>query len=151
MVNGIPVETVSIGKEGSKSSACRPVARATDSRSCWAPNTGSTCVISPNVGCPEASSKRTGTFPTFSSSVTSLVLFLFCKANAVPSVGCPANGNSSCTVKILTGITRENECGLGKVHLSRDRLHFLVAQAARVRQHRQRVSFQRFGREHVPL
>ena len=66
------------------------------------PNVGSICVISPNAGLPSASSKRTGTLPTFRSSTTSRALLSPRSANAVPSVGCPANGNSSCTVKIRT-------------------------------------------------
>src|ERR1700722_6499746 len=63
------------------------------------PNVGSICVISPNEGLPSASSKSTGTLPTFKSSTTSRALLSPRSANAVPSVGCPANGNSSCTVK----------------------------------------------------
>ena len=60
---------------------------ATASRSCVGPNFGSTWVISPNVGCPGGSSKRTSTLPTLRSSTTSLAPLEPRSRNAVPRVG----------------------------------------------------------------
>src|ERR1700676_875759 len=91
-----------MGNESSKSCTLSPVACATASRSCWIPNVGSICVISPNAGAPALSSKCTGTLPTFNSNVTQLAPLWPRNANAVPSVGCPAKGNSSSTVKMRT-------------------------------------------------
>ena len=160
MVNGIPVEIVWIGREGSMSPSRRLVARTTVSRSWMRPNLGSACVISPKTGSPALSSKRTGTLPTFSSRATSAAPVEPRKAKAVPSVGCPANGNSSCTVKIRTlyaalafdgRLTRQDEGRLGKIHLARQRLHLLVAEAARVGKHGQRIAFEGAGRKNVEL
>jgi len=53
---------------------------------------------------PEFAVKRTGIFPAFKSRVISAG-FLDSDAykySAVPSVGCPANGNSASTVKMRT-------------------------------------------------
>ncbi len=81
-------------------------------------------------------------------------------ANAVPSVGCPANGNSSCTVKISHAhaalefrfrIAGTDESRLREVHLFRDRLHLLFAQSTGVKEHSQRISLQWLGREYIPL
>ena len=44
--------------------------------------------------------------PTFNSSGTSAAPDCPRNTNAVPSVGCPANGNSSCTVKMRTRVPR---------------------------------------------
>ena len=95
-----------MGSESSRSVFSRPVTLATISCSCTVPNFGSTWVISPKPGWPGPSSNRTGTVPTFKLSLTSRAPFDPRSTNAVPSVGCPANGNSSWTVKIRTRTPR---------------------------------------------
>ena len=105
------MDTVSTGSDGSRSSTLSPIAFATAARSCCAINCGSTCVISPNEGCPCRSSKRTGTTPTFNSSRTSEAPLDPRSTNAVPSVGWPANGSSSATVKMRTRIPRSRSFG----------------------------------------
>ena len=71
----------------------------------------------------------------------------------MPSVGWPAKGSSSCTVKMRTrtprsrsvaGLARQDESGFGKIHLARQSLHLLVAQPARIRE-TQPESFPRTG------
>ena len=78
----------------------------------------------------------------------------------MPSVGWPANGNSSCTVKIRTrtpalaldrGVARQNERGLRKIHLARDRLHLLIAEAARIGKHRQGVALEWLRSKYIQL
>ena len=77
---------------------------------------------------------------------------------AVPSVGCPANGISSAMVKIRTltpsralgrFVARNDEGGLRKARLERDRLHLDVAETSRVGEDGDRISLQRARGEHV--
>src|ERR1700720_2144528 len=49
------------------------------------------------------------------------------------------------------GIARKNESCLGKIHLTRERLHFVVVQSARVGENRERITGQRCLRENVNL
>ena len=123
MVNGSPVEMVWMGSEGSMSPSRRLVARTTVSRSCAGPNLGSAWVISPKTGCPDFSSKRTGTLPTLSSRATSRVPVEPRNWKAVPSVGWPAKGNSSCTVKIRTRTPRSRSLAAsrGKMNVVSER------------------------------
>src|ERR1044071_494389 len=41
------------------------------------------------------------------------------------------------------GIARQNEGGLGKIHLARERLHFVIIQSASVSENRERIASQR--------
>src|SRR5438552_13214671 len=50
-----------------------------------------------------------------------------------------------------SGIARQDKSCLGKIHLTRERLHFVVVQATRVGENRERVSGQRRLREDVEL
>src|ERR1700676_1577220 len=49
------------------------------------------------------------------------------------------------------GVPRENESCLRKIHLTRERLHFLVVQSAPVGENRQRITRQRRLRENIKL
>ena len=118
MVKGMPVETVWIGRLSSKSEGFRLVNPAMDSAEWVAPNVGFFCVISPNIGSPSDCSKRTGTVPTLSSKRTSLAPVCRCNTYAVPSVGCPAKGSSSWTVKIRTRTPRSFSAAVTAVAFS---------------------------------
>jgi hypothetical protein len=49
------------------------------------------------------------------------------------------------------GIAREDESCLGKIHLTRERLHFVITQAARVGEHCERITRQRRLGENIEL
>src|SRR6266403_5128341 len=49
------------------------------------------------------------------------------------------------------GIARKNESCLGKIHLTRDRLHFVITQAARVSENGERITGQRRLGENIEL
>jgi len=61
---------------------------------------------SPRTQVVLKSLKRTGTGPTLRSSLISRAPLAPCKTKAVPSVGCPAKGNSSSIVKMRTRTPR---------------------------------------------
>ena len=49
------------------------------------------------------------------------------------------------------GIARKNESCLGKIHLTRERLYFVIIQAARVSENGERITGQRRPGENVKL
>src|SRR5438045_9761121 len=49
------------------------------------------------------------------------------------------------------GIARKNESCLRKIHLARERLHFVIVQAARIRENGERITLQRRLGENVEL
>ena len=49
------------------------------------------------------------------------------------------------------GIARKNESCLGKIHLTRERLHFVVVQPARVSENGERITRQRRLGENIEL
>ena len=78
----------------------------------------------------------------------------------VPSVGCPAKGNSWSSVKIRTlttlfalcgGIARKDERGFLHPRFARELLHFVVRQAAGVGEHGELVALQPVRREDIDL
>ena len=110
--------------------------------------------------CPSRCSKRTGTLPTLRSSTISPARECWRRYQAVPSVGCPANGSSSLTVKIRTFtpsrcsigfLARQNECCFTEVGFARQLLHFFVTETAGVGEHRQLITLEGTVGEYVEL
>src|SRR5580704_2705180 len=60
-----------------------------------------------------------------------------------------AYSHASLTLRRL--VTRQDEGGLGKIHLLGDGLHFLIVEAASVGKNSQRVALERPGGENVEL
>ena len=90
---------------------------------------------------------RPGTLPRPVSSVITPSCSGAPSTNAVPSVGCPANGSSKVGVKIrirdvAAALGREDEHRLAEADLERERLHRLVVQPARVGEDGELVSRQ---------
>src|SRR6266481_8548797 len=54
-------------------------------------------------------------------------------------------------VSFSGGIARQNESCLGKIHLTRERLHFVITQAARVSENGERITGQRRLGENIEL
>ena len=160
MVKVTPVETVWIGSEGSMSPSRKLVARTTASRSWIIPNLGSCCVISPNTGSPGFSSKRTGTFPTFKSRLISVAPVEPRKRECRAQRGMSGkrqfflhgeNADSDAALAFGCRIARQDESRLCKIHLSGQRLHQFVAEAAGIGEDRQRIALEGAVRKDIEL
>ena len=160
MVNGIPVETVWMGRLSSSSPEpeCRDtgddIMRMRRAELAARPDASRRRAVHRAVqSAPEL-------LPTFKSSTISSALDCWRKYQAVPSVGCPAKGSSSLTVKMRTlwpsalldgWVARQDERGLRQVGLARQLLHLVIAQAARVGEDGELVALQRAAGKHIEL
>ena len=138
---------------------CNPVARASASRSCCRPNRDRPGSFR-RMPAHRDSSNRTGTFPTFSSSVISCALLSPRRANAVPSVGCPGerqlflhgeNSHSHAAFSLGRG-------SRGRMKVVSDRFISLAIDCISTslsprasKKYRQRIPFQRTGGKDIPL
>ncbi len=161
MVNGMPVEMVWMGRFSSSSESGkserlrnpRVLMRFAELRLCLAHLAEEPAV---------AHLKADGHPPDIQVQARSRIARGRCcfKYHAVPSVGCPAKGSSSSTVKMRTrtpsrasvsAIARQDECGFGEVHLLGKLLHLGVAQPTGVRKHRELIAFQRHRSKHIDM
>ena len=162
MVKGIPVETVWIGAEPSKSAALKVRRRAIAVRHRGSRRTPDSSASFRRMPAPTGSVcvKRTGTVPTFRSSRISAAPLCPAERKRCPAWDVRRMGSSSCTVKIRTRTPRvffrrrvagKDEGGLREIHFARQGLHLLGAQAAAVEKNRQRVSGEGAVGENIDL
>ena len=150
---GRPVVPATTGNPSTRSSGSRPAARATAARSSSSsPNDGGSCSIH---AMPLARSTSTGTSPAAEVWMR-LVLVLPSDAsvNAVPSVGCPANGSSAfgCEDPDVVALIPDggHERRLGEPDLLREPGHGRRVHArGGIRHDAELVARERDGREHV--